>query len=126
MYRSLDELRRVLSDIQISFLHISQTGGDLTVGLINHLGRESQVRAEGIYQLSISRVPDDKPSYTILSCTLEEISGKEIEKRIPAYAITYVRWPTLVQTAIHLRLEGDIVLDLTCRALTSGAEGRHA
>lgn len=119
MYQSLDELRRMLSDIQISWLQLSQSGEDLTVGLIDFVGRESQVTAEGIYQLSISRVPDDRPSYTILSCTIEEISDKEIEKRIPGYAITYVRWRTQIQNAIHLRLEGDMVIDLTCRTLKS-------
>jgi len=121
MYKSLDELRRVLSDIQISFLHLEEGGEDLIVGLIDYLGNESQVTAEGIYQLSISRVPDDKPPYTILICSIEEISATEIEKRIPGYAMTYVRWPTPIQEAIHLHLEGDIVIDLTCRALKSPA-----
>lgn len=119
MYRSLDELRRMLCDIQISFLQLSESGEDLIAGLIDHLGRESQVTAEGLYQLSISRVPGDTPSYTILSCTIEELSNDKIEKSIPGYAMTYVRWPTPIQNAIHLRLEGDIVIDLTCRALTS-------
>lgn len=121
MYKSLDELRLVLSDIQISFLQLSESGDELMIGLIDYLGRESQVIAGGIYQLSISRVPDDRPSYTILSCTIEEISDDEIEKRIPGYAITYVRWSTPVQNAIYLRLEGDIVIDLTCSALRSPA-----
>lgn len=119
MYKSLDELRGMLSDIQISFLQLSESGEHLIVGLIDYLGRESQVTAEGIYQLSMSRVPEDRPSYTILSCTIEEISDHEIEKRISGYAITYVRWPTHIQNAVHLRLEGDIVIDLTCRALKS-------
>lgn len=117
MYRGLDELRRVLSDIQISYLQLSQSGEDLVIGLIDYLGRESHVTAEGIYQLSISRVPGDRPSYTILSCAIEEILDEEIEKRIPGYAITYVRWPTQIQNAIHLRLEGDVVIDITCRSL---------
>jgi hypothetical protein len=119
MYKSLDELRGVLSDIQISFLQLSESGEDLIVGLIDYLGRESQVIAEGVYQLSISRVPGDRPSYTILSCTIEELADDEIEKRIPGYAITYVRWTTQTQSAIHLRLEGDVVIDLTCRLLKS-------
>jgi hypothetical protein len=121
MYRSLEELRRVLSDIQISFLQLSESGEDLIIGLIDYLGKESQVTAEGIYQLSISRIPDDKPSYTVLSCMIEEILDNEIEKRIPGYAISYVRWPTQMQSAIHLRLEGDIVIDLTCSRLKSPA-----
>lgn len=121
MYESLDELRRVLSDIQISCLQLSESGEDLIVGLIDYLGRESQMTAEGIYQLSISRVPGDRPSYTILSCTIEEISDEQIEKRIPGDAIGYVRWRPQIQSAIHLRLEGDVVIDLTCRSLTSAA-----
>jgi hypothetical protein len=53
-----------------------------------------------------------------LSCTISELSDARIEKLIPGYAITYVRWPEGMPKGIHLRLEGDIVIDLTCRTFT--------
>jgi hypothetical protein len=117
MFVDLDEVRRVLSDIQISFLELTPTGEDLEIGLIDYLGQESRLSATGIYQMSVSRVPGDKPSYTILSCSITELSDTQIEKRIPGYGITYVRWPQTTQRGIHLRLEGDMVLDLTCTTL---------
>lgn len=112
-----EELRRFLSDIQITFFELSSDGENLVIGLIDYLGNESQVRAEGIYQLSISRIPRENPSYTILSCIIAELVDAQIEKRIPGYAMIYVRWPDPIQHGIYLKLEGDVVVELTCRTL---------
>ena len=117
---SLNELHRLLDDTQITFFELDAMGETLRLGLIDCVGTESQVTAEGLYQLSISRVPGDKPSFSIFECTLEELSSTQIEKLIPGYTMTYVPWPTETQRGIHVRLEGEIAVEFTCVSLRVG------
>jgi hypothetical protein len=117
--RSLEDVRDLLSDIQITFLELDPSGERLVIGLIDFGGYESRVTAEGLYQFSLSRVPGDQPPFTILGCTITQLARAELEKHIPGYGFTYVRWPDDPNSAaaINVRLEGDVVLDFTCVTL---------
>ena len=115
--RSLADL---LSDIQITHFDFHPSGERVQIGLIDFGGREYAITAEGVCQFSLSRIPGDVPPFTILECVMERLEGPELEKHIPGYGFSYVRWRTEGQSApsaIRIRLTGDVVLDLTCFSL---------
>ncbi len=110
----------LLSDIQITYFDFHASGERVEIGLIDFGGREYAITVEGICQFSLSCIPGDVPPFTILECVMERLESPELEKLIPGYGFTNVRWRTegnSIPSVLHIRLTGDVLIDLTCLSL---------